>query len=139
MQIGVVSSPWLPVPPPSYGGTEAVVDVLARGLLARGHDVRVFTVGTSRVPAPRASFFLDGVTPMGATNPELAHVLAAYAELSDCEVIHDHTVLGPLVGRAVLEEVVRRGAPRPRIVATNHSTLDPVTLPIYAAISRRVP
>ena len=39
MRIAIVAPPWLPVPPPAYGGTEAVVDALARGLDAAGHDV----------------------------------------------------------------------------------------------------
>ena len=28
MRVGVIAPAWLPVPPPSYGGTEAVVDLL---------------------------------------------------------------------------------------------------------------
>ncbi len=31
MRIGLIAPPWVPVPPPSYGGTEAVIDNLARG------------------------------------------------------------------------------------------------------------
>jgi len=45
MRIGLIAPPWIPVPPPAYGGTEAVIDNLARGLTALGHDVRLFTVG----------------------------------------------------------------------------------------------
>jgi hypothetical protein len=32
LKIGLVAPPWLPVPPSSYGGTESVLDRLARGL-----------------------------------------------------------------------------------------------------------
>jgi glycosyltransferase involved in cell wall biosynthesis len=35
---------------------------------------------------------------MGAAEHEGAHVLAAYEALRDVDVVHDHTVLGPLVG-----------------------------------------
>jgi hypothetical protein len=48
MRIGLIAPPWIPVPPPGYGGTEEVIDNLARGLTALGHDVRLFTVGESR-------------------------------------------------------------------------------------------
>ena len=36
MKIAIIAPPWVPVPPPAYGGTEAVLDTLARGLQARG-------------------------------------------------------------------------------------------------------
>ena len=39
MLIGLIAPPWLPVPPPAYGGTEAVLDRLARGLVRAGHEV----------------------------------------------------------------------------------------------------
>src|SRR5215472_19340606 len=32
MRIGLIAPPWVPVPPPAYGGTEVVIDNLARGL-----------------------------------------------------------------------------------------------------------
>ncbi len=38
MRIGLVAPPWAPVPPTAYGGTEAVIDRLARGLARWGHD-----------------------------------------------------------------------------------------------------
>ncbi len=44
MRIGLIAPPWIPVPSPAYGGTEAVIDNLARGLAALGHEVRLFTV-----------------------------------------------------------------------------------------------
>ena len=42
-----VAPPWLPVPPPAYGGTEAVIDRLARGFMGQGHHVELFTTGDS--------------------------------------------------------------------------------------------
>ena len=30
MKIAIIAPPWVPVPPPAYGGTEAVLDTLAR-------------------------------------------------------------------------------------------------------------
>ena len=53
MRIGVVAPPWVPVPPPRYGGTEAVVDRLARGFVAAGHHLQLWTTGDSKCPVPK--------------------------------------------------------------------------------------
>lgn len=130
VRIGLIAPPWIPVPPPSYGGTEVVVDNLARGLAARGHDVRLFTVGDSTCPVDRAAFFEHAVQPTGTTVAEAAHVLAAYDELTDCDIIHDHTVVGPLTWARA-----RQGPP---LVTTNHGEFNPMTRLIYQAVGDRV-
>jgi glycosyltransferase involved in cell wall biosynthesis len=48
VRIALVSTPFVPVPPPSYGGTELIVGELAEGLVRRGHHVTLFTCGGSR-------------------------------------------------------------------------------------------
>lgn len=127
MRIGLVAPPWLPVPPPSYGGTESVVANLARGLQDRGHDVVLFTVGESTCPVRRASLFPRA--PMGMSLPEAAHVLAAYDALRDADVIHDHTVLGPLLAG-------RRGLTDVPVVVTHHGPFDDQARPVFAEIAR---
>ena len=118
MRIGLIAPPWIPVPPPAYGGTEEVIDNLARGLTALGHDVRLFTIGESTCPVPRRWLYRSPAEPMGDRFREAAHVLAAYQALADdVDIIHDHTELGPLLTR-------RRGISRPPIVTTIHG---PVT------------
>lgn len=42
MRIALTADPELPVPPRLYGGIERIVDMLARGLVSRGHEVTVF-------------------------------------------------------------------------------------------------
>jgi glycosyltransferase involved in cell wall biosynthesis len=42
MRIALTADPELPVPPRLYGGIERIVDMLAQGLVARGHDVTLF-------------------------------------------------------------------------------------------------
>jgi glycosyltransferase involved in cell wall biosynthesis len=42
MRIALTADPELPVPPLHYGGIERIIDMLARGLVARGHDVTLF-------------------------------------------------------------------------------------------------
>ena len=47
MRIGLLSTPWTPVPPALYGGIELVVDRLATGFQRAGHEVLLFTTGES--------------------------------------------------------------------------------------------
>ena len=132
MRIGLIAPPWLPVPPPSYGGTEVVVDNLARGLQDLGHDVRLFTVGESTCPVHRDYLYPAGVVPIGTSIEEAAHVLAAYEALADVDIIHDHTVLGPLLA-------ARSRAVGPPVVTTHHGPFTPENRRIYADIARHVP
>jgi len=129
MRIGLIAPPWVPVPPPAYGGTEVVIDNLARGLTELGHEVRLFTVGESQCPVPIDFLYPEAVAPIGMTVPESAHVLAAYEALADVDVIHDHTLLGPLISGM-------KGLRRPPVVTTNHGPFSEETRPIYAEIAR---
>jgi glycosyltransferase involved in cell wall biosynthesis len=49
MRVALISPPFLPVPPPKYGGTELFIAQLAEGLKAAGIDVVVYTNGESTV------------------------------------------------------------------------------------------
>jgi glycosyltransferase involved in cell wall biosynthesis len=118
VRIGLIAPPWILVPPPAYGGTEEVIDNLARGLAALGHDVRLFTVGESTCPVPRRWLYRSPAEPMGDHFREAAHVLAAYQALADTDIIHDHTDLGPLLAG-------RRGIAHPPIVTTIHGAVTP--------------
>ena len=129
MRIGLIAPPWLPVPPPAYGGTEVVLDGLARGLRELGHDVRLFTVGESACPVPREYLYPSGVQPMGNSVAEAAHVLAGYEAFAGLDIIHDHTILGPLFA-------VGRGIRRPPVVTTNHGPFTSRTRRIFAEIAR---
>ena len=121
MRIGLIAPPWIPVPPPAYGGTEEVIDNLARGLTALGHDVRLFTVGESTCPVPRQWLYRSPAEPMGASAPEAAHVLAAYQALAgDVDIIHDHTDLGPVLAG-------QHGMARQPVVTTIHGQVPPGT------------
>lgn len=129
MRIGLIAPPWIPVPPPAYGGTEAVVDNLARGLVALGHDVRLFTVGESTCPVPRQWLFRAPAEPIGDVATETAHVHAAYEALADADVIHDHTELGPLLAG-------RHGLARQPVVTTIHGPVTPGNRGRFAEVAR---
>lgn len=130
MRIGLIAPPWLPVPPPAYGGTEQVVDALARALDAAGHHVEVFTTGEATCPVRREHVFEEAVRiRLGQSIPELYHVLGAYEALADRDVIHDHTVVGPMVAPLL---------GRPRVVTTSHGAFTDELRTIYAAMDDRV-
>lgn len=129
MRIGLIAPPWAPVPPVGYGGTEVVVDNLARGLQALGHDVRLFTVGDSACPVPTRYLYETAPRPLGTTVEEAAHVLAAYEAMSDVDLIHDHTVLGPL-----LAPRAQRGGPP--VLSTHHGAFTNENRRIFREIAR---
>lgn len=132
MRIGLISTPWIPIPPPAYGGTEAVVDRLARGLAAAGHEVLLAAPSDSTCPVPRIPG-LDASLPgrLGETVPELRHVVRAYAAMADAgvDVVHDHTVVGPLFARR---------PPGPVIVTTMHGPVRSELGELYRAMSEEV-
>ncbi|MFI7585473.1 glycosyltransferase family 4 protein [Spongisporangium articulatum] len=129
MRVGLIAPPWIPVPPTAYGGTEAVVDHLARGLAAAGHDVQLFTVGDSTCPVPRLHLHEHGAEPMGDSAAEAAHVLEAYEALADVDIIHDHTVLGPMLALRACPNL-------PPVVVTNHNPFNPTNTRIFTEIAR---
>src|ERR1700728_804211 len=96
MRIGIIAPPWTPIPPLLYGGIELVVDQLSRGLQDAGHDVLLFTTGDSTCPVPRKWVLPEAEgTRIGMVVPEIRHVIHAYEAVRDCDVVHDHTVMGP--------------------------------------------
>ena len=130
LHIGLIAPPWVAVPPPRYGGTEVVVDQLARGLVATGHQVSLFTTGDSTCPVEKHWVLPEAVGTTGSLIDELGHVQAAYAQLTHCDVIHDHTLLGPLWAVA--------NAVRIPVVTTNHGEFTPVLTELYRTVGEQV-
>lgn len=127
MRIGVVAPPWLPIPPPAYGGIESFIDTLARALCAAGHDVLLAASRDSTCPVPRLPGFQPSdPTTMGITAFELRHLIRAYAALTDVDVIVDNTLAGPIVAPAAC------AVP---IVAIAHGPFMPMIHEIYRAAS----
>ncbi|HKU30045.1 MAG TPA: glycosyltransferase [Arthrobacter sp.] len=127
MRIGLVAPPWIPVPPPAYGGTEAVVDILARGLSAAGHEVLLAaasgsTCPVAKIPGPAPA---DG-SRIGFGVDELRHAAFAFAAMADMDVIHDHTLAGPLY---------RHRPGNMPMVATAHLPFSEENHDIYQAMS----
>jgi glycosyltransferase involved in cell wall biosynthesis len=133
MRIAVIASPWLPVPPTAYGGTELVLDTLCRGLAAAGHDVLLYTTGDSTCPVERAFTFAEHLGTVNA-NPaaELRHVMDAYdaAAAWGADVIHDHTLSGPVWAQ------LRADVP---VITTNHGAFNADLAAIYRRTAPHVP
>ncbi|HUC35959.1 MAG TPA: glycosyltransferase family 4 protein [Acidimicrobiales bacterium] len=131
MRIALIAPPWTPIPPPLYGGIELVVDQTARGLEAAGHEVTLFATGDSTCPVP-TKWVLPQAEGMriGMAVPELRHVLYAYEAISDHEVVHDHTVVGPIYSERY---------PQLPVVTTIHGPFNDELTDLYSAVARRVP
>lgn len=128
MRIGLIAGPWIPVPPPAYGGIERVVDVLARGFAAAGHDIVLAVPSDSECPLPRVAG-MRAAEPgeLGTTISELSHVIRAYRGMGGVDLIHDHTVAGPLY--------MHRSSSVP-VVTTIHGPLTPAAVDLYRDIGR---
>lgn len=132
MRIAIIAPPWVPVPPPAYGGTEAVLDSLARGLVQAGHDVLLHATGDSTCPVERtATFAAARGVGVGGTAAEIRHVVDGYdlAARWGAEVVHDHTLVGPLYQD-------RSGALA--VATTNHGPFDSDLGALYRAVAHRV-
>jgi glycosyltransferase involved in cell wall biosynthesis len=94
MRVALIAPPWFPVPPPKYGGTEAVVSLLAEGLVERGLDVTLFASGDS-VTAARLEYVhaTERSVDIGQMSAELEHVLACLSRADEFDLIHDHSGL----------------------------------------------
>ena len=129
--MGIIAPPWLPVPPVAYGGTENVIDILARGLATAGVDVVLVTTGDATCPVPRRWVFPRALgVGNGGVAEEACHVIGAYAMLRDVDIVHDHSMVGPLYALSI---------PSPPVVTTNHGPFNEVLTPVYRAISQRTP
>ena len=130
VRIGLISTPWTALPPPAYGGIEGVVDGLARGFQAAGHDVLLAAPGDSQCPVPLVpdapAADVDG---MGLTEVEMGHIVRAYEAMRDMDLIHDHTLAGPLYRH--------RPSDMP-IVTTNHGPFRAQLRDIYRMMARDV-
>jgi len=115
-----------------YGGIELIVDRLAKGYQDAGHEVLLYTTGdsTSEVPMAWALAQSEG-TRIGMAVPELRHVMHAYDAVQDFDIIHDHTVMGPVYGGALFPDL--------KIVTTIHGPFNDELTDLYSRIAQRVP
>jgi glycosyltransferase involved in cell wall biosynthesis len=136
VRIAMLAPPWIPVPPPAYGGIEEVVRHLCDGMIARGHDVTLF--------APPGSHSSATVTPvLEEPHPdeiqkaqfEVDHVASVFATIDEAradgrayDVVHDHT------GHTALAMADRLDTP---LVHTLHGPFEEKAYRFYARHGRK--
>jgi glycosyltransferase involved in cell wall biosynthesis len=130
LRIAVLAPPWIAVPPPAYGGIEAVVALLCEELHERGHEVTLFAAPGSRSPvevcAPLEWAHGDQI---GSSLHESDHVGSAYdaidraaAEGRPFDIVHDNS------GFTAVAMAHRVSAP---VVHTLHAPFNEETRPFY--------
>ena len=95
----MVAPPWFSVPPEAYGGIEEVVAGLTHALIACGHRVTLVGAGRDATPADFLRTYRDPPSErLGDPLPELLHAAAAARLVAglDADVVHDHSLAGPL-------------------------------------------
>jgi glycosyltransferase involved in cell wall biosynthesis len=124
LRIAMISTPFIPVPPRDYGGTELVVYELVEGLLDRGHQVTLFATGDSRTRATLQALYGGAVWPPEPYT-ELDHVSWAMRQVAEggYDVVHAHSAPALALGRL---------APRLPLVYTIHHSQEPVLSRYYA-------
>jgi glycosyltransferase involved in cell wall biosynthesis len=98
LRVAMLAPPWIPVPPPGYGGIEAVVALLTDELVRRGHEVTLFAAPGS-VSGAEVHTLLDRPHPdrIERSLYEVDHVARAFAMIDGArdqgrpfDVVHDH-------------------------------------------------
>jgi len=126
LRIGIIAPPFIPVPPPQYGGTELFVANLAIGLKAKGVEVVLYTNGESTAPVERKWLYPQGEWPLKDDVfyhiRDLEHHAWAIADATrDCDLLHVNNVSGLSYSRFV---------PQP-FVYTVHHAHDAALLEVY--------
>jgi glycosyltransferase involved in cell wall biosynthesis len=93
LRIAQLAPPFLPVPPPKYGGTELVVSLLTEELVRRGHEVTLFASGDSHTSARLAAAVETAVWLRHDMDPApyvARSVDACFQRAAEFDVIHNH-------------------------------------------------
>jgi glycosyltransferase involved in cell wall biosynthesis len=137
LRIAMLAPPWITVPPPGYGGIEAVVALLCDELVARGHAVTLFAAPGSHsradVQAPLERTHADQI---GSSLHESDHIGAAYDAIDMAgatgqpfDVVHDHS------GFTAVAMAARMSVP---VVHTIHAPFNDETRPFYTRHGHKV-
>jgi len=100
VRIALISTPFIRVPPAGYGGTELFCWELSEQLIARGHEVTLFTTGDSTTSGDKRWLYPFAVWPP-SPHDEMNHVAWAMAEVSrgSYDVVHANSPLAVALAR----------------------------------------
>jgi glycosyltransferase involved in cell wall biosynthesis len=94
MRILQIAPLWESVPPPAYGGTEAVVSILTEELVRLGHDVTLAASGDSQTNARLASVYPSSLRTaehlVDRSPYDWVHVGSALASAPQFDIVHNH-------------------------------------------------
>lgn len=109
MRIAVIADPYIPVPPTLYGGIERMVDLLVRGLAARGHELVVVAHPDSNVPGTLVPYGSPPHVGWRTRASELWQVgSAAWRRREHLDIVHSFgrlAALTPVLPRQCLPKV----------------------------------
>ena len=131
MRIAIVAPPGSPCPRRPTGGPRTRSTRSPAACSAAGHDVLLCTTGDSTCPVERTWVFEEAIgVGTGSSVDEIRHVTHAYGQLDGVDVVHDHTLIGPIYSASF---------PRLPVVTTNHGPFNEDLFGIYRAVAGRVP
>ena len=105
LKIAQLSTPFVNVPPETYGGTELVVHNLTEELVRRGHKVTLFATGNSKTSAKLEYVFKNALGLGKMENllselaqklswahalPSLYHAILPFEKANQFDIIHNH-------------------------------------------------
>ena len=115
MRVALVSTPFVPVPPPRYGGTELVVAELASALRRRGVDVVIYATGDSRPDGVEVRSYFPA-----AQWPPNADVDATHAAWSLRDIGRDPRGFDVVHLHSVAAVELSRLCPYPAVATVHH-------------------
>ena len=134
-----------PCPASAYGGTEAVIATLAKGLKSRGVEVTLFAHPDSAAPVRlRSATPPREGTHMGDLMSELSWAASADEALAECDVVHHHSFAGVVCSSRTdglvmtnhgpfephMDALLRRVARDAAVVAISNSHAEDATVPV---------
>ena len=123
MRIVITADPELPVPPKHYGGIERIVDMLARGLAARGHEITLFAHPDS-ASAGRLIPWTGASSLSAADSMRNSAALARWVMRNPVDIVHSFSriaYLTPILPMELPKLMTYQRAISPRSVRLGHT------------------
>lgn len=102
LRIAMIAPPWFDLPPAGYGGIEYMCSYLVDALVDRGHEVTLVSSGRNGTKAQHIrTYEFPQWRRLGEPLPDLVHAASVRHILDslDVDVIHDHSLVGPLLAK----------------------------------------